>query len=221
MKPYKLVLSLAALGLAASLSGCAHGMRADRSVSASVVAENLSPRADRAVALLGEGETELARAELNAALKKHPKDKVARRLLTEMDAEPEAILGASKYPYRARRGETMWMLADRFLGDPLLFYVLARYNGVEAPDSLYGGQVIWIPAQRPDAARIAAATQPAKDPARAENLRKDARQRLSVGEVDRAVSMLREAVELSPANVALREEFDQAVRIQHAVARAS
>src|SRR5581483_4981073 len=88
-----------------------------------------------AVALLNHGDRDQARAELGALLAASPGNAQAQRLLKEVDKDPQAALGRRNFPYTTRPGDTMASVAARFLGDPLKFYVLARYNNVATPAS--------------------------------------------------------------------------------------
>lgn len=114
---------------------------------------------NRAVVFLGQGRSDLARVELSPILVADPSHTVARKLMDQIDRDPKSMLGARNYPYKIRPGETLSMLADRFLGDPLLFYALARYNDIAAPDTAEVGRVLKIPgfpkAAPPTAARPA------------------------------------------------------------------
>jgi len=50
--------------------------------------------------------------------------------------------------YEVRGGETLSTIARKFLGDPLKFYMLARFNGIERPSRIEAGQTVRIPSAR-------------------------------------------------------------------------
>jgi hypothetical protein len=119
-------------------------------------------------------------------------------------------------------------IADRFLGDSLLFYALARYNDIQAPNQLAAGQTLMIP-YRPGVAPQEAAsreTAPVESPVvsaapprpaealRANQLRLQALQQLNTGQVDSAVALLRQARTLDASNSAIQRDLDRAVRLQ-------
>ncbi|MBC7768834.1 MAG: LysM peptidoglycan-binding domain-containing protein, partial [Phycisphaerales bacterium] len=98
-----------------------------------------------AVDYLGDGQEAHARAELSAALELSPNSSSARRLMQQIDSDPRELLGQRARSYTVQPGETMSQLAERFLGDSLMFYALARYNGLDAPNQLSAGQSLSIP----------------------------------------------------------------------------
>ena len=164
-------------------------------------------------------------------------DSVARNLYDQLDADPKVQLGTQNYPYKVKSGETMSELAQRFLGDPLQFYALARYNGIDAPGGLHEGQTILIPgkpkpapaplqreetAKRPAPAVVAKAAPPPPvahphDPARASRLRGAALTQMSRGAIERAVGLLRQALECDPDNALVRRDLERALRIRTTV----
>lgn len=191
---------------------------------------NLSARerVRRAVDLLGAGDERQARAELRAALEEQPNNNVARRLMEQIESDPATLLAGTARPYTVRQGETMSVLAERFQGDALLFYALARYNQLEAANQLSAGQTLMIP-RRPGVNVVATSTNPAQplppvpaaptlrsgaDPERANQLRLQGLQQLNAGQVDRAVSLLRQAQTLDDGNSAIQRDLDRALRLQ-------
>jgi hypothetical protein len=175
-----------------------------------------------AVDLLGDGHSEQARAELVALLSEQPANAVARKLLDQIDRDPRMMLGEKNYPYSVRAGETMSELAGRFLGDPLMFYALARYNNIAAPSQMEVGQSLLIPGVPRKAAPVAAkpgapnaAAQ--RNAARAGQLRAQGLDQMNRGAIHQAVVTLRQALQLDPANPAIQRDLDRAVRIQATV----
>jgi hypothetical protein len=192
---------------------------------------DLSPRerVRAAIELLGQGEERRAEAELDAALRDEPELAAARGLLDQINGDPRALLRGDARPHTVRQGETMSVLAERFQGDALLFYALARFNGLDAPDQVAEGQVLMIPRRpglRPAATELrAAAPSPSApssaglalrgvDPARANQLRLQALQQMNLGELDRAVALLRQAQALDAENPVIQRDLDRAIRLQ-------
>jgi hypothetical protein len=177
-------------------------------------------RVRRAVEMLDKGDEDAARAEVALLLSEQPDHAVGRSLLDQIDKDPKALLGARNYPYKVRPGETLSILAGRFLGDPLLFYALARYNGIARPDTNEVGRTLLIPGtpRRAAAASTVAAKPPAgvagPDPGRASGLRRTALEAMSSGGIDRAVALLQQAAPLDPANSLIQADLERALRIQ-------
>lgn len=185
----------------------------------------------QAIDLLNEGQPDRARVVLQAILADAPQDAAARKLIDQLDRDPKLLLGVRGEPYQVRPGETMSMLAGRFLGDSLMFYALARYNGIAAPTTLQPGQMLMIPrrakpASPPVTAKRAPTTgraaapatpEPVRDPAAASRLRSAALDHLNRGGVDRAVGLLRQAAQLNPDDALVKRDLDRAMRIQATV----
>jgi LysM repeat protein len=180
-----------------------------------------------AIDLLGQGDERRARAELRAVLEAQPSNTMARRLVEQMDADPRALLGGNARPYTVRPGETMSQIADRYLGDGLLFYALARYNNIDAPNQVAAGQRLMIPQRAgvtvetaavresaPIEPAVSAPLQRAPASSRANQLRLQALERLNAGQVDGAVVLLRQALTLDPNNPAIQRDLDRAARLQ-------
>jgi hypothetical protein len=189
-------------------------------------------RVSLAIGMLDEGNDEQAAAELRAALEEQPNNRAAQRLLDQITDDPRTLLGGAARPHTVRAGETMSELADRYLGDPLLFYALARYNDLEAPNQLSAGQRLMIP-HRPGVT-VASASAPAEstpppampanappprgiDANRANQLRLQGLQHLNAGNVDSAITLLRQAQMLDEANPAIQRDLDRALRLQAAL----
>jgi Tfp pilus assembly protein PilF len=231
----RIAVALAALTL--SLAACAQAPKAPPGGGALEAAApdapilpafqptpGLTPAARQRLALnlLERGEPDQARAELHALLEAQPANATARKLLDQIDRDPKALLGEKNFSYRVRAGESLSALAQRFLGDPLMFYALARYNGVEKPGQMEVGQTLLIPgAQRKAPAAAAGPPTPAKvasrNPARAAQLRSQGLEQLNRGSVEEAVASLRQAQGLDPANATIQRDLDRAVRIQQTV----
>lgn len=100
---------------------------------------------ERAFVLLFEGQAERAERMLEAHLEASPGDDQARYVLRQIQADPAAYLGESSFEYEVKPGESLSVLAQRFLGTYRLFFILARYNDIDTPSLLSAGQVLRIP----------------------------------------------------------------------------
>jgi nucleoid-associated protein YgaU len=196
----------------------------------------LSPgeRLTLAVELLKHAHRDQARAELEAMAANGPRDMAGTRLLRDMDEDPKAVLGEQNFAYTVRPGETMETLAERFLGDRLRFYILARYNNIDAPAEVAAGRVLAIPGvfrkPPPPAPRIATPAAPpppapptapvvAIDAGRAKSLRAAGLESLNRGQINRSVNLLRQAAALDPTSPLIKRDLARAQRIQAGVHR--
>ncbi len=82
-------------------------------------------------------------------LERHPEDAVARAVMRQLKADPEAVLGRASYRYVVQPGDSYSALAARHLGDAGLFLILARYNGSTDPSDLRVGQALRLPGEGP------------------------------------------------------------------------
>jgi len=191
----------------------------------------LSPgeRLTLAVELLKHNHRDQARLELEAIQVSAPREAAGARLLRDMDADPKASLGEQHFAYTVRAGDTMEGLAERFLGDRLRFYLLARYNNINAPADIAPGQVLMIPGvfhrpAPPLTPRVTPAAPEAppvvaSDPGRAKSLRAAALEALNRGQVGRSVRLLQQAAALDPTSALIRRDLARAERLQAGVRR--
>ena len=122
-------------------------------------------RLRKAITSLERGERPQARAELQALMPTATSAErtVAQGLLEQLDADPKGALGDKNFDYTLRSGDTMSIVAERYLGDPLKFYILARYNGIDNPSRVHVGQSIKVPgAARTPTSTTAAAPAPVR-----------------------------------------------------------
>jgi tetratricopeptide (TPR) repeat protein len=103
----------------------------------------------QAIALLDRGEPEIARTQLECALKLNPDSDRAKILIEQLDADPVEYLGRPNYLYKVKSNDTLSKIARKRLGSSLKFYILARYNDIDIPANLAAGQTIKIPGQKP------------------------------------------------------------------------
>jgi len=222
--------AFATAGLAAlALAGCATAPTGTTPASTIAApakpAETAADRVNKALELLLQGKPVEARIQLMTALKDQPSNDTARKLLNQIDNDPKVVLGAKAYPYRAKPGDTASALAGRLLGDPLMFYALARLNGIDPPSKPLDGLTVMIPGEpkpvvkAPPKTAVVAPPPPVakRDPARANQLRAQALVQLNQGSIGRAVGLLQQAAALDPGNPAITRDLDRAQRIQRTV----
>lgn len=195
-------------------------------------------RVQQAIAHLNRGDAPAARRDLMAVLRRQPGDGIARQLLSQIDTDPMVLLGRENYSYTLREGETLSTVAQRALGNPMMFYALARYNNIAVPTSVVAGQTILVPGRRPAPPppppprqeTRPAPTRPAPEttapaprpvqrgnPALAGRLRGQGLAALNAGAINRAVALLRQALSLDPGNAVIRGDLARALRIQSTV----
>ena len=200
-----------------------------------------------ALELLSKGDAEHARPEIEAFMLEKPDNDLAKSLLAQIDQDPKTLLGAQSFSYTVQPGETLSILADRFLDDRFKFYALARYNNIQVPSQAEVGRVIQIPGEAPKPAKAKpsrrsddeeiqdrldrraapppkppaprAPAPPERDPARASQLRGSALELMSKGLIDQAVRLLRQALALDPGNAVIQRDLDRALRILSGVRR--
>ncbi len=221
------IVALAALAACASMP---MGARSPTQSAAIASAQSAQERVHTAMEMLDRGEEVRARALLERILRNEPGNSSARRLLDEINIDPRRQLGERSHAYTVRDSDTMTNLAERFLGDPLLFYALARYNDM-APNRLAPGQVIQIPDRgrpsvamslrgttalndlAPQSALVVSPVDTASD-ARANQLRLQGLERLNAGDADSAVVLLSQARAIDAGNPAIEADLNRARRIQ-------
>jgi tetratricopeptide (TPR) repeat protein len=82
---------------------------------------------------------------LRRYLGQHPGDRPAQAMLRQLTVDPEQMLGRERRVYVVQRGDSYSSLAARYLGDPSLFLILARYNGSTQPSLLRVGERLQLP----------------------------------------------------------------------------
>lgn len=107
-----------------------------------------------AVDALQHGESETAKPLLRQVLVLEPDHKYAPGLLAQIDADPLQVLGKENFSYKVQPGDTLSLIAKRFLGDPFKFYILARYNDIIISDDLEAGRSIRIPGKKPPPGKV-------------------------------------------------------------------
>lgn len=233
------VIKRLALALTLGLAGCAGGTRPAPDAPRAPAATK-APDIAAIVALLDQGEERAARKRIKAELKRDPTDPTLRLLRDSVEKDPKQLLGPASFAYTVRPGDTMAGLAQRFLGNRLKAYLLARYNGVAKPSALAAGAVLRIPGEppreepirrsepaakpspspRPKAAPRPPATPPqaaTTNPAAARQARAAGLAALNQGRAEAAVALLQRAAALDPANPLIARDLARARRVAAAV----
>lgn len=97
------------------------------------------------VLALQDGDERIAERSLQALLDQGQNSAIANKLLRQIQTDPQQLLGAEHDTITVMAGDSLSMLAQQHLGDPLLFYALARYNEIKIPRLLTRGQSLKIP----------------------------------------------------------------------------
>ena len=223
-----------------TLAGCASTAPATKPLTTAAPKSALGAASDledkdlsAAMGLLYKGDAVAARKLLIRMLKRRPGDPTATSLVRQIDTAPETLLGGENFAYTTRPDDSLSLLAERFLGDPVLFYALARYNHIDTPGTLEPGRTLRIPGhERPETPRVQrpsaeprpapaidkpAPTTQAINPRRASQLREAALEQMNRGAIDRAVALFEQAIRLDPGNALIQRDLDRAVRISRAV----
>ncbi|EIM02167.1 peptidoglycan-binding protein [Rhodanobacter thiooxydans] len=82
---------------------------------------------------------------LRQILERRPGDRAARAMLRQLTADPRQELGERWRAHVVQSGDSYSTLAARYLGDPNLFLILARYNGSTNPSMLRVGETLHMP----------------------------------------------------------------------------
>lgn len=147
----------------------------------------------------GRGKSALERLRV---LEQHGSDSaMVSGLKRQIVESPEALLPGPYREITVAPGESLALIAGRELGDSLLFYALARLNGIRVPSRLAVGTRLRIPQARPtadgSAARDAApesVVEPTADSASSDNIEMVARYLEASGQPEQARRMLIDAL---------------------------
>jgi tetratricopeptide (TPR) repeat protein len=126
--------------------------------------DSLTPnqRVRKALDQLQNGDYENAHNQLTWAIQDDPDHKTAKKLLHQMNVDPIEHLGIKNFFYEVQSGDTLSLIAKKFLDDPYQFVILARYNQLDNPRKLAAGQRIRIPGEMREPIEIKA--RPVKKP---------------------------------------------------------
>lgn len=92
---------------------------------------------------------------LKRYLDEHPGDRTAQFFLRQLTEDPKQALGSASSPHVVQAGESYSTLAAKYLGDPNLFLVLARYNGSTNPSLIRVGSTLQMPGSQSASATTA------------------------------------------------------------------
>ena len=140
---------LSASLLAGALAGCAPRAPRPAPPPPPFTATDRAAERDAIVGLLDRGDVAAASPRIDALLARDPADPPARVLRDSLDRDAVALLGPKSFAYTVKPGETMLALSERFLGNRLKSYQLARYNRIAVPAALSAGTVLRIPGTPP------------------------------------------------------------------------
>jgi hypothetical protein len=128
-------------GQSSEQAGAGAGPKAETSAAADSIG--------RAMSLLQNGEEARAERMLAAILEDNPGSPTAKLLLAQIRQPPEELLGEFFEELEVRPGDSLSAIAGRTIDNELLFYSLARLNGIEVPRLLRPGQRIRVPVVDP------------------------------------------------------------------------
>jgi LysM repeat protein len=221
---------------ALALAGCAGGPKPGAVSTPASGAPSIEAIAEH----LNQGDVSAARKLIKSGLKRDPNNPSLALLRDSITRDPVELLGPQSFDYVVQPGDTLAGIAQRYLGNRLLTYQLARYNGIEKPTTLTAGRTLRIPGTKPAPPRRAATPAPAtpsappapraqpskpavapaavrRDPAAARQLRTQGLAALNKGSATRAVQLLRRASALDPANEVIKSDLARAERIEATV----
>lgn len=108
----------------------------------------------KAIKYLQNGNAKRAQQELEGAIRQQPSNMTAINLLVQINTHPKKFFTVKEsFAYKVKPGESLSMIARKFLNEPLQFYILAKYNGMSNPSKLKAGQKIRIPGKRKSTAK--------------------------------------------------------------------
>lgn len=112
-----------------------------------VAEPNLTPkqRFIKALDYLEHGEQEKASIELEEYLRNVPNSSRAKSLLEQIKQETNQYFPENSFAVTLSSGESLSTLAKKYLGSPLKFYALAKYNNISNPSRVNIGQTINVP----------------------------------------------------------------------------
>jgi tetratricopeptide (TPR) repeat protein len=139
-----MVRRIGSILLLAALAACSTANKPVAPV-APVVTVSAADRLDHAIALLQQGNAKDAEVELHAALTQDPDNKQAQYLMAQIETPVTGLFPAKNFPLKLAKDDSLSAVARTYLGNPLAFYGLARFNNIAVPQSVTRGQTIRIP----------------------------------------------------------------------------
>lgn len=167
---------------------------------------------------LQNGRYEEGERALKRYMQAHPGDRTAELYLRQLQEDPKQALGTASTPHVVQPGESYSTLAAKYLGDPNLFLVLARYNGSTNPSRIRTGSSLQLPVHAvengvvssvvqqappqtsvaPAAATVISAPPAAMPAPRAEQLKNQSLALYRSGHRDQAIDVFDQALSLDP-----------------------
>ncbi|WP_455209940.1 tetratricopeptide repeat protein [Kaarinaea lacus] len=103
-------------------------------------------RVKNAINLLHDGDVQKAEKELADALVIEPNNRAARKLMRQLHESPaDFFVDDEFFEYVLGPKDTLLSVAEKFLEDPLDFYMLAKLNDIKYPGSIVPGKTLMIP----------------------------------------------------------------------------
>jgi tetratricopeptide (TPR) repeat protein len=149
---------LAAISLAALLAGCAHPKVAEvtpvatpapaptvQAPEPAAPSLSVTDGLQLAVMLLEKGESADADTELKLLLAQAPDNKQVQYLIRQIETPVATLFPKAHFVVKLGKDGSLSQLAQIYLGNPLGFYGLARYNAIAIPIKAAAGQNIRIP----------------------------------------------------------------------------
>ncbi|NVJ62131.1 MAG: LysM peptidoglycan-binding domain-containing protein [Gammaproteobacteria bacterium] len=99
----------------------------------------------QAISSMERGRLNNVESSLKRILSSDTDNRTATRLLEQIQQTAQERYGKEFFTYTVKEGESLGLLAKRFLGHSLEFWGLAKYNDIENPLSLKTGQSLKIP----------------------------------------------------------------------------
>lgn len=112
-----------------------------------------TPDLATAMELLEKGRVDAARRLLAALVEDTPDSRLLAKLIRQIDEPVEALLPGPYRRVEVGPGESLSLIAARELGDPLMFFALARLNEIEVPALVPAGFVLRVPETAPTESR--------------------------------------------------------------------
>lgn len=147
-----------AIALVMIVSACASACSSTKTATPTAAPAILQPAAQSSTAAntpterfqsaldhLQNGQPQLADSELHDYLKDVPGNKSAHNLIAQIETPLDRLYPSDNFDVTLAQDESLSSLAKTYLGDPLSFYGLARYNGIGVPSKVNAGQTIKIP----------------------------------------------------------------------------
>jgi Tfp pilus assembly protein PilF len=172
---------------------------AEKSVSAEENVQN-------GVTLLLGGKVAEAKDELYAALRKDPGNIDAVNLVHQINTDAVAYFsGENFFRYEIKPGETLPIIAENYLHDPLKFFILAKYNDIQDSSQLGAGRIIKIPGKTSTETDAIKAQQTKATDVNKNNQYALAERYYNAGNYREAIDVLEKSIKLTPNDIESRD----------------